>query len=121
MYNGEMIRYDISEHLHPRQIMDMLDEAFEKAPNHINPISHFPFASGMAIPAQKIPTSSSGKRHMPKACQEKATVWTIKFGELIRLTEIWTLYIREFESSISSVRSWRNIFMSTMIRESRAN
>ena len=40
MYNGEIISYNISEHPHLRQVMDMLDKAFEKIPDNTNLIFH---------------------------------------------------------------------------------
>lgn len=40
MYNGEIISYSISEHPVLEQVIDMLDRAFEKIPDHTNLIFH---------------------------------------------------------------------------------
>lgn len=40
MYNGEIISYNISEHPHLRQVLDMLDKAFSKIPDNTNLIFH---------------------------------------------------------------------------------
>lgn len=40
MFNGEIISYSISERPVLKQVMDMLDEAFEKIPDHTNLIFH---------------------------------------------------------------------------------
>ena len=40
MFNGEIISYNISERPVLKQVMDMLDEAFEKIPDHTNLIFH---------------------------------------------------------------------------------
>ena len=40
MYNGEIISYNISEHPHLGQVIDMLDKAFAKIPDNINLIFH---------------------------------------------------------------------------------
>lgn len=40
MYNGEIISYNISEHPHLGQVMDMLDKAFEKIPDNTDLIFH---------------------------------------------------------------------------------
>jgi transposase InsO family protein len=40
MYNGEIISYNISEHPHLGQVMDMLDKAFEKIPDNTGLVFH---------------------------------------------------------------------------------
>lgn len=40
MYNGEIISYNISEHPHLGQVMDMLDKAFIKIPDNTDLIFH---------------------------------------------------------------------------------
>ena len=40
MYNGEIISYNISEHPHLGQVMDMLDKAFAKIPDNTDLILH---------------------------------------------------------------------------------
>ena len=40
MYNGEIVSYNISESPHLKQVLDMLDKAFEKIPNDTNLIFH---------------------------------------------------------------------------------
>ena len=96
MYNGEIISYNISEHPHLGQVIDMLDKAFAKIPDNINLIFH----------------SDQGWQYQHKMYQQRLTEKGIRqsmsrkgncldnavMENFFGLLKSELLYLREFES-----------------------
>ncbi len=76
MFNGEIISYNISERPVLGQVMDMLDQAFEKIPDNTELIFHSD--QGWQYQHKAISNAFKEQRDSNKYVPEKETVWTIR-------------------------------------------
>ena len=96
MYNGEIISYNISEHPHLGQVMDMLDKAFAKIPDNTGLIFHSDQGWQYQHKRYQCRLQEKGMRQSMSRkgnCLDNAVMENF-FG----LLKSELLYLREFES-----------------------
>ena len=96
MYNGEIISYNISEHPHLGQVMDMLDKAFEKTPDNTNLILHSD--QGWQYQHKRYQHRLQGKGIRQSMSRKGNCLDNAVMENFFGLLKSELLYLREFES-----------------------